>query len=184
MLKNEEQLRRHPTAAFYENAGRQEWEAHKEVFLPYTSFDQWTKEFIANPFETWACITKYAQVNKPKPVHLYAMHCTHGPLLCSKQDWLVGLRKMLHTQKAGTIVGGAIEHVDTNIHCHVLVKTTYRLGKTTMATFEKNCGYIKYDLSSGDHGFTTEYMQKEYAFRSLSELDEVIVRINDFLNKN
>lgn len=162
---------------------RQQFESNPSVCLPYTDFDSFRADVLARPVDTFQRCMKYHESHKPKPTALWALHITHGPNMCSKPEWLEGLKKLLRLKKAGVIIGGAIEHVDANIHCHVLVETTYRLSKGSFHTFEKHFGYIKYDRSSGDHGFTDEYMDQEYAFVDLPQLDAAILRIEQSLNE-
>lgn len=102
---------------------------------------------------------------KPQKTRSYLVTFTHDPVKCTKEQWRAGLAKQL---TRATLPKGqwAIEHPDTNIHCHVFVpNTTKTICHTNFNSFKSKYGNVDVRTVNQDNGVEA-YIGKESEIKS------------------
>lgn len=100
-------------------------------------------------------------IPKPDKSARYHLTFTHNASSCDKPTWFKRLSKIV-TSTMWLTWAGAIEHIDSNIHCHMYVTVKYpNLSDSKFKSWNTlKTGKIHYQKVKTDNGIT-EYISKE-----------------------
>lgn len=126
-------------------------------------------------------MNRFYKPTKPTPKKRYFLTLTRNPVY-SKQEWLDDITKVCQ-QTLHEFISGTIEHLDTNIHAHVIVESKYNLDPKRYKKF-----YAKHPGSHNservkkikwDNG-TQSYISKEnHPYQNLEDFIEYIQKLKE-----
>lgn len=110
----------------------------------------------------YGCFLTYYKASARKKVNgmLYLMTFTRNPnSRYSKESWLERVKKELSKNFIEEFAA-ALEHKDTNIHCHACVKTTKLITKREFKVFIRDYGFVDLRRVNDDNG-VVPYISKD-----------------------
>jgi len=112
-----------------------------------------------------------------KPLFKYNVHFTRNPKVGTRADWWELLKHTLRSKQFTNFKLLAMEHLDTNIHCHTHVWTKNQIDVSKFKSFTQNHS-IKIVKFSIDHGVEYYFKKETKAFDDIQEFvkfyDEIL----------
>ncbi len=145
----------------------------------YDTNSERIKELWKNSFnDIFSPDALVAKVGKPqeKPKNMYLLTLTIDPTK-DKTEFVPQLDRILNRQTI-TFVKGAVEHVDANLHVHLLLVYTLkqRLRKENFKTYQRKVGNIDLKRVIKDNGIS-DYFDKEHGFDNYLNMKTFILSL-------
>ncbi len=125
----------------------------------WQSPSQEVQEIIADPLG-WLARQKLT-VNGKYTGNWYIVTFTYNPnSRYDKLEWLRRVNKEVHRYYVLDSSRFALEHMDTNIHCHAVMETSKRISKVLFKIFNRDYGYVDLRRINVDND-PINYIEKE-----------------------